>query len=277
MSSLLQIYCFQLVIIFGHARTRRSSCVTRQCSAYKTSRSCKTALAPACVTDVGLRPNDTKKSIKVKKKRKKYKMGVTLSIIIICYKCKLSPLAIKTPKKSIKELKNTQKNNKIADAVVVVSFFSCVMLLVLLAKIFMFILNDICFTLLSILVLKTCCSNNISNWHLPLLSPPFCLKCIAVVRIFFLVSTAVERIKQDEQLLMCNWSDSRQGENALNTKLLQFLSFINCAIQSLRLFGLSPFTPSLPWVNKTEFLLTISIQHQTGKWWEYRKISLREL
>ena len=100
MSSLLQIYCFQLVIIFGHARTRRSSCVTRQCSAYKTSRSCKTALAPACVTDVGLRPNDTKKSIKVKKKRKKYKTGVTLSIIIICKKRNLSPLPIKKlPKK----------------------------------------------------------------------------------------------------------------------------------------------------------------------------------
>ena len=28
----------------------------------------------------------------------------------------------------------------------------------------------------------------------------------------------------------------------------------------------------LPWVTKREFLLTISIQHQPDKWWEWRKI-----
>ena len=113
-------------------------------------------------------------------------------------------------------------------------YFSCFMLLMLLAKIFMFILNNICHTLLSILVLRIWVLNQTTfptgtfpYPRPPPPPPPFCLKCIAVVRrSFFLVSTAVERIKQDEQLLMCNWSDSRQGENALNTKLLQFLSFI---------------------------------------------------
>ena len=30
----------------------------------------------------------------------------------------------------------------------------------------------------------------------------------------------------------------------------------------------------LPWVTKTEFLLSISIQYQPNKWWEYRKISI---
>ena len=121
------------------------------------------------------------------------------------------------------------------------------MLFVLLAKIFMFILNDICFTLLSILVLKTCCSNNTSNWHLPLLSPPFSLKCIAVVRrSFFLVSTVIERIKRDKQLLMFNWSDSRQGENALNTKLLQFLSFIKLCDSKSSVVRIKPFHSLTP-------------------------------
>ena len=31
---------------------------------------------------------------------------------------------------------------------------------------------------------------------------------------------------------------------------------------------------SNPWVTKTEFLLTISIQYQADKWWEKRKISI---
>ena len=159
-------------------------------------------------------------------------------------------------------------------------YFSCFMLLMLLAKIFMFILNNICHTLLSIIVLRIWVLNQTTfptgtfpYPRPPPPPPPFCLKCIAVVRrSFFLVSTVIERIKRDKQLLMFNWSDSRQGENALNTKLLQFLSFIKlCDSKS------SDLTLSLPCVTKTEFLLTISIQHQTGKWWEYRKISLREL
>ena len=33
----------------------------------------------------------------------------------------------------------------------------------------------------------------------------------------------------------------------------------------------------LPWVTKTEFLLTISIQNQEDKWWESRKVSTRGL
>ena len=36
-------------------------------------------------------------------------------------------------------------------------------------------------------------------------------------------------------------------------------------------------TFSLPWVTKSEFLLTISIQYQADKWSEYRKISVLEL
>ena len=186
-------------------------------------------------------------------------------------------------KKNIKELKNhTQKNNKIADAVVLVVLFLFFMFYVTYVtgqNLHVYSQQYLPYTSVNSssenLGFK---SNNISNWYLslpppPPPPPPFCLKCIAVVRrSFFLVSAAVERIKQDEQLLMCNWSDSRQGENALNTKLLQFLSFIKlCDSKS------SDLTLSLPCVTKTEFLLTISIQHQTGKWWEYRKISLREL
>ena len=233
MSSLLQIYCFHLINIFGHAR---SSCVTRQCSACKTSpRSCKTALAPACVTDVGLRPMTLKKKKKMKK-RKKNKMWVTRCEHYVCTK-KLKTLPIKPPKKNIKELKNhTQKNNKIADAVVLAVLFLFFMFCVTYVtgqNLHVYSQQYLPYTSVNSssenLGFK---SNNISNWYLslpppPPPPPPFCLKCIAVVRrSFFLVSTAVERIKQDEQLLMCNWSDSRQGENALNTKLLQFLSFI---------------------------------------------------
>ena len=33
-------------------------------------------------------------------------------------------------------------------------------------------------------------------------------------------------------------------------------------------------TLQLPWVTKTEFLLTISIQYHADKWWELRKISI---
>ena len=33
----------------------------------------------------------------------------------------------------------------------------------------------------------------------------------------------------------------------------------------------------LPWMTKTEFLLTISIQNQEDKWWESRKVSTRVL
>ena len=36
-------------------------------------------------------------------------------------------------------------------------------------------------------------------------------------------------------------------------------------------------TLQLPWVTKTEFLLTILIQYQAGKWWESRKISIMGL
>ena len=36
-------------------------------------------------------------------------------------------------------------------------------------------------------------------------------------------------------------------------------------------------TLQLPWVTKSEFLLTISIQYQADKWWEYRKMSVWEL
>ena len=36
-------------------------------------------------------------------------------------------------------------------------------------------------------------------------------------------------------------------------------------------------TLQLPWVTKSEFLLTISIQNQEGKWWEPRKVSVRGL
>ena len=208
-------------------------------------------------------------------------MWVTRCEHYVCTK-KLKTLPIKTPKKNIKELKNhTQKNNKIADAVVLVVLFLFFMFYVTYVtgqNLHVYSQQYLPYTSVNSssenLGFK---SNNISNWYLslppPPPPPPFCLKCIAVVRrSFFLVSAAVERIKQDEQLLMCNWSDSRQGENALNTKLLQFLSFIKlCDSKS------SDLTLSLPCVTKTEFLLTISIQHQTGKWWEYRKISLREL
>ena len=171
-------------------------------------------------------------------------MWVTRCEHYVCTK-KLKTLPIKTPKKNIKELKNhTQKNNKIADAVVLVVLF--------LFLFFMFYVTYVTGQNLHVysqqylpytsvnsssenLGFK---SNNISNWYLslppPPPPPPFCLKCIAVVRrSFFLVSTA---------LLMCNWSYSRQGENALNTKLLQF-HLSSCAIQSLRLFGFNPFTP----------------------------------
>ena len=166
-------------------------------------------------------------------------MWVTRCEHYVCTK-KLKTLPIKTPKKNIKELKNhTQKIIKLptlsSSSFYFYFYFSCFMLLMLLAKIFMFILNNICHTLLSILVLRIWVLNQTTfptgtfpyPRPPPPPPPPFCLKCIAVVRrSFFLVSTAVERIKQDEQLLMCNWSYSRQGENALNTKLLQFLSFI---------------------------------------------------
>ena len=47
--------------------------MTRQCSAYITSRSCKTALAPACVTDVGLRPMTPQKKKKNENEKKKIK------------------------------------------------------------------------------------------------------------------------------------------------------------------------------------------------------------
>ena len=131
---------------------------------------------------------------------------------------KIENFADKNSQKNIKELKNhTQKNNKIADAVVLVVLF--------LFLFFMFYVTYVTGQNLHVysqqylpytsvnsssenLGFK---SNNISNWYLslprlpPPPPPPFCLKCIAVVRrSFFLVSTAVERIKQDEQLLMCN-------------------------------------------------------------------------
>ena len=167
-------------------------------------------------------------------------MWVTRCEHYVCTK-KLKTLPIKTPKKNIKELKNhTQKNNKIADAVVLVVLFLFFMFYVTYVtyvtgqNLHVYSQQYLPYTSVNSssenLGFK---SNNISNWYLslppppPPPPPPFCLKCIAFVRrSFFLVSTAVERIKQDEQLLMDNWSDSRQGENALNTKLLQFLSFI---------------------------------------------------
>ena len=37
---------------------------------------------------------------------------------------------------------------------------------------------------------------------------------------------------------------------------------------------LNPLSLSLPQVTKTEFLLTISVQYQTDKSWELRKISI---
>ena len=81
----------------------------------------------------------------------------------------------------------------------------------------------------------------------PSLSPPFCLKCIAVVRrSFFLVSTVIERIKRDKQLLMFNWSDSRQGENALNIKILQFLSFIKLCDSKSPVVRIKPFHSLTP-------------------------------
>ena len=120
-------------------------------------------------------------------------------------------------KNSQKKYKRTEKPHKKIIKLPTLSsssfcfYFSCFMLLMLLAKIFMFILNNICHTLLSILVLRIWVLNQTTfptgtfPYPRPPPPPPFCLKCIAVVRrSFFLVSTAVERIKQDEQLLMCN-------------------------------------------------------------------------
>ena len=131
---------------------------------------------------------------------------------------KIENFADKNSQKKYKRTENhTQKNNKIADAVVLVVLF--------LFLFFMFYVTYVTGQNLHVysqqylpytsvnsssenLGFK---SNNISNWYLslplapPPPLPPFCLKCIAVVRrSFFLVSTAVERIKQDEQLLMCN-------------------------------------------------------------------------
>ena len=173
MSSLLQIYCFHLINIFGHAR---SSCVTRQCSACKTSlRSCKTALAPACVTDVGLRPMRPKKKKKWKREKNK-KMWVTRCVHYVCTK-KLKTLPIKTPKKNIKELKNhTQKNNKIADAVVLVVLFLFFMFYVTYVtgqNLHVYSQQYLPYTSVNSssenLGFK---SNNISNWYLSLPPPP---------------------------------------------------------------------------------------------------------
>ena len=43
--------------------------------------------------------------------------------------------------------------------------------------------------------------------------------------------------------------------------------YISSLVQTRKMCKI-PLTFKLPWVTKTEFLLTVSIQYQTDKWWE---------
>ena len=56
--------------------------------------------------------------------------------------------------------------------------------------------------------------------------------------------------------------------------LLKFWLVFGWDLSLERLINL---TLELPWVTKTEFLLTISIQYQVDRWWELRKILFRGL
>ena len=122
-------------------------------------------------------------------------MRVTRCEHYVCTK-KLKTLPKKTPKKNIKELKNhTQKNNKNADAVVVVLFLFFMFYVTYDTSQNLHVYSQQYFPYTSVnssfenLGFK---SNNISNWY-PNPNPN---------------------------------PNPKQGENALNTKLLQFLSFI---------------------------------------------------
>ena len=153
------------------------------------------------------------------------------------------------------------------------------MLLMLLAKIFMFILNNICHTLLSILVLRIWVLNQTTfptgTFPYP---PPPPLPHLSAWNVLLLLEEvsfwSALRLKGLNKTNSFSWiTEVTRGKEKMHwiPNYCSFFHLSSCAIQSLRLFGLSPFTPSLPWVTKTEFLLTISIHHQAGKWWEYRK------
>ena len=198
-------------------------------------------------------------------------MWVTRCEHYVCTK-KLKTLPIKTPKKNIKELKNhTQKNNKIADAVVLVVLF--------LFLFFMFYVTYVTGQNLHVysqqylpytsvnsssenLGFK---SNNISNWYLSLPPPP--PPHLSAWNVLLLL----EEVSFWSALRFSCVTEVTRGKEKMHW-IPNYCSFIYQAVR-FKVFGYSDLTLSLPCVTKTEFLLTISIQHQTGKWWEYRKIS----
>ena len=73
------------------------------------------------------------------------------------------------------------------------------------------------------------------------------------------------------------WKSSRwdsKTNSTLDTRFhcKYFVKWIKKCVDSMPYF--MSLTLSLPQVTKTELLLTISIQYQPDKWWEWRKISI---
>ena len=198
---------------------------------------------------------------------------------------KIENFADKNSQKNIKELKNrTQKNNKIADAVVFLVLFLFFMFYVTYVtgqNLHVYSQQYLPYTSVNSssenLGFK---SNNISNCYLSLPPPPP-LPHLSAWNVLLLLEEvsfwSALRLKglNKTNSFSCVTEVTR-GKEKMHwiPNYCSFFHLSSCAIQS---FGYSDLTLSLPCVTKTEFLLTISIHHQTGKWWEYRKISVREL
>ena len=159
-------------------------------------------------------------------------------------------------KNSQKKYKRTEKPHKKIIKLPTLSsssfcfYFSCFMLLMLLAKIFMFILNNICHTLLSILVLRIWVLNQTTfpTGTFPYPRPP--LPHLSAWNVLLLLEEAsfwsALRLKglNKTNSFSCVTEVTR-GKEKMHwiPNYCSFFHLSSCAIQSLRLFGFNPFTP----------------------------------
>ena len=117
------------------------------------------------------------------------------------------------------------------------------MLLMLLAKIFMFILNNICHTLLSILVLRIWVLNQTTfptgTFPYPRAPPP--LPHLSAWNVLLLL----EEVSFWSALRFSCVTEVTRGKEKMHwiPNYCSFFHLSSCAIQSLRLFGFNPFTP----------------------------------
>ena len=173
-------------------------------------------------------------------------MWVTRCEHYVCTK-KLKTLPKKTPKKNIKELKNhTQKNNKIADAVVLVVLFLFFMFYVTYVtgqNLHVYSQQYLPYTSVNSssenLGFK---SNNISNWYLSLPpGPPPPLPHLSAWNVLLLL----EEVSFWSALRFSCVTEVTRGKEKMHwiPNYCSFFHLSSCAIQSLRLFGFNPFTP----------------------------------